>query len=207
VSDEFRRRLLARAERAALRLNDREVNQIAAYYRLLTKWNRAINLTAAKLSPLDDPSLDRLLIEPLKAAELIVDEPIDWFDVGSGGGSPAIPIKIVRPSSRLTMIEARSRKSAFLRTAVRELQLVDVQIIQDRFEDVAEGAADLITVRAVRIDADLLDTAARLCRHMGRMLVFTSETMLDHPNFNLDRAVELLPHGRSHVLAFRCMKR
>jgi 16S rRNA (guanine527-N7)-methyltransferase len=207
VNDEFRR-FLARAERVGVRLNAREVDQVAAYYRLLTKWNRAINLTGAKLSPMDDTSLDRLLIEPLKAAQLIVHQPIDWFDVGSGGGSPAIPMKIVRPSSILTMVEARSRKAAFLRAAVRELQLMDVQVIQERFENVKEGAADLITVRAVRIDACLLDTAARLCRHMGRMLVFTSETVLhDHPNFNLERAVELLPGGRSHVLAFECIKR
>ena len=73
-------------------------DSLDAYYRLLARWNRTINLTALSLDPLADEALDRLFIEPLAAAPYIR-EALDvtplsvWFDLGSGGGSPAIPLK------------------------------------------------------------------------------------------------------------------
>ena len=45
------------------------------------------------------------------------------MDVGSGGGSPAIPLKLAAPAVALTMVEVKARKSAFLREAIRQLEL------------------------------------------------------------------------------------
>ena len=46
-----------------------------------------------------------------------------WFDIGSGGGSPAIPLKLARPTLPLPMVESKTRKAVFLREAVRALGL------------------------------------------------------------------------------------
>src|ERR1700681_1711373 len=122
---EFRDRLLSRATQARLTVAASEIDQLEAYYHLLSRWNRTINLTALSLEPLCDDTVDRLLIEPLAVAFHVPDSRAGWFDLGSGGGSPAIPLKIVRPLLGLTMVEARARKAAFLREVIRDLALPD----------------------------------------------------------------------------------
>jgi 16S rRNA (guanine527-N7)-methyltransferase len=164
-SGEFRGRLIARASRARVAVTGPEIDQIETYYRLLTRWNRTINLTALRLDSPGNGTLDRLLIEPLAAATSVHTAPGRWIDLGSGGGSPAIPLKIVRPQLILTMVEARERKAAFLREAARDLALTGVDVLNERFETLPDRRPDLagrhalVTVRAVRIDSNLLSLA------------------------------------------------
>jgi 16S rRNA (guanine527-N7)-methyltransferase len=152
-----------------------EIDQLEAYYRLLSHWNRKINLTALSLEPLCDDTVDRLLIEPLAAALHVSHAPGEWFDLGSGGGSPAIPLKIVRPLLGLTMVEARGRKAAFLREVMRDLALSDSAVVNERFESLEDrtdfrGVASLVTVRAVRVDSILLRVSRHLLSRAGGRL-------------------------------------
>src|SRR5205085_1587681 len=103
--------------------------------------------------------------EPLAAARLVENAATPWFDLGSGGGSPAIPMKIAHPLLQLQMVESRGRKAAFLREVLRELQLDAAGVIEERFERLPETlyrTASLVTVRAVRPDAVLLTTVTNL---------------------------------------------
>jgi 16S rRNA (guanine527-N7)-methyltransferase len=164
TSLEFRDRLARRARRAKAPVSLAMLEPQEAYFRLLTRWNEKINLTALKLDTPTDETFDRLLVEPLAASRRGSNAPAVWFDLGSGGGSPAIPLKIARPALTLIMVESRERKSAFLREAVRSLGLAGTDVENARFEDAAEaigraGTADLVTVRAVRTDDTLLQTA------------------------------------------------
>ena len=177
TSLEFRERLARRARRAKAPLTLSMLDPLEAYFRLLTQWNATINLTALPLDTPTDETFDRILVEPLAAARRVEDAPAVWFDLGSGGGSPAIPLKIARPRLALTMIEARERKSAFLREVVRVLRLAGTEVANARFEDVAEnpariGVADQVTVRAVKADEGLFQTASRLLHPGGRLLLF-----------------------------------
>src|SRR3954467_11057735 len=123
---EFRDKLARRSRWAKAPITLNMLEPLEGYYRLLTHWNAKINLTALPLDPPTDETFDRLLVEPLGAAKQIpTHTPAIWFDLGSGGGSPAIPLKIARPSLRLTMIESKERKGAFLREAIRTLELSD----------------------------------------------------------------------------------
>ena len=200
VSVEFRSRLASRALRAQLSLNSSEVEQLDAFYELLVRWNRRINLTALPLVPLVDATLDRFFVEPLAAARLMASDPLEWIDLGSGGGSPAVPLKFARPAARLTMIEARTRKAAFLREVARELDLRDVQVVGTRFEEVqpsrGDATVDLVTVRAVRIDETLLANARRFLRCSGRLFLFTNEPVsekISHPSFRSVQSEALVP--------------
>ena len=150
---------------------------LEAYFRLLAQWNATINLTALPLDAPTDETFDRLLVEPLGASRRILDTAAIWFDIGSGGGSPAIPLKIARPKLKLTMIESRERKSAFLREAVRALGLAETSVVTARLEDLAldacyAGIGDQVTVRAVKMDVSLFDNAATLLQRGGRLLLF-----------------------------------
>jgi len=176
------------------------------------RWNATINLTALPLESPTDDTFDRLLVEPLAAARRIPDEPSVWFDLGSGGGSPAIPLKIARPALKLTMIESKTRKAAFLREAIRVIGISEAEVLSDRFEDVAtaRGAvrvADLVTVRAVKPDPGLFDAAGLLLKDGGRLLLFRSShaaaVAADPDGFIRVDTVRLIEESATHLSTYR----
>jgi 16S rRNA (guanine527-N7)-methyltransferase len=175
---EFRDKLARRTRRAKAPISLNMLDPLEGYFRLLAQWNEKINLTALPLDPPTDEAFDRLLVEPLAAAKQIPTHTANvWLDLGSGGGSPAIPLKIARPALRLTMIESKERKSAFLRETIRVLGLTDSSVETERFEGTAAraefgGIADIVTVRAVKADAELFESAGKLMKNGGRLLMF-----------------------------------
>jgi 16S rRNA (guanine527-N7)-methyltransferase len=145
------------------------------YYRLLAKWNPRINLTSLPLDAYYPATLDRLVVEPLLASELLETRRQNWFDLGSGNGSPAIPLKLFRPSLSLTMVEAKARKAAFLREAVNVLGLADTKVLTERIEALPaslSGTVDIISIRAVRLDRDIAEACASLLTHDGWLMTF-----------------------------------
>ena len=168
-------RLLRRAEEVGVALSTAHVNQLTRYFDLLRRWNPRINLTSLPLDALSPGQFDRLLVEPIAAAALVPESARVWFDLGSGGGSPAVPLKVLRPSLRLSMIEAKSRKCAFLREVVRTVPLNSADVHQTRIEELPDSlgnSVDLLTVRAVRLDEPLSGVCARLLTASGRLLLF-----------------------------------
>jgi 16S rRNA (guanine527-N7)-methyltransferase len=202
----FSSRLRDRAAELRIPISEAAIDQLETYIALLARWNEKTNLTSLKLAPLSDEALDRLLVEPLAAARFVDDWDGHWFDLGSGGGSPAIPLKVVRPKSRLTMVESRSRKVAFLRDAVRILGLQDTGVQQSRFDDLAGrfgGIADVVTIRAVRED-QALPPARALLRPGGKLLWFglsEGRRLLD--GFDVVRREQLLNSESSAVSVLR----
>jgi 16S rRNA (guanine527-N7)-methyltransferase len=194
---EFSDRLAKRARKANVALDPRAAESLGAYYRLLEFWNEKVNLTAFSLKDAPDEAIDRLLIEPLVAARYLhgshghVHGPQlgprpRLLDIGSGGGSPAIPLKIAIPSLQLLMVESKTRKSAFLREAVRHLNLVDTSVETARAEDLLTRAElhesqDLVSVRAVRLEQKLLTSIQAFLRLGGRILLFRSSSGTDAP--------------------------
>jgi 16S rRNA (guanine527-N7)-methyltransferase len=187
TSREFRERLSRRARKARVQLPSDIFAQYEAYFRLLAQWNVKINLTGLPLQPPTDDTFDRLFIEPLAAATFVAAAPGLWFDLGSGGGSPAFPLKLVRPALSLTLVEAKARKAAFLREVIRVLKLPATEVANVRFDELestVDQAADLVTVRAVRPDAALFKVSARLLKIGGRLLLFGKPAgQLQHQGF------------------------
>ena len=150
-----------------------------------------MNLTAVSLEPPTDDAIDRILTEPVIAAAELQGSSGLLVDLGSGGGSPAIPLRIMNPELRLFMIESKARKSAFLREAVRQLHLADAEVLTTRFEDAATlpnlaGKASWLSVRAVRADRALWHSVAALAAPGGHVLWFRSVA-------DPDRSKRLLP--------------
>jgi 16S rRNA (guanine527-N7)-methyltransferase len=170
---------------AGLRLADTQIGLICSYFGLLAKWNDKVNLVGFSLPDEYDEALDRLVVEPFLAAQCLekharrvgLSEPASLLDLGSGGGSPAIPLKIAFPSARLTMVETKGRKVAFLREVVRELGWNDATVVQVRIEELLadqtmNGSADLVSVRAVRMTSKQWPVLASLMSPSGRVLWF-----------------------------------
>lgn len=200
----FRARLLARATRVGLTIPDDAIRCLDVYYHLFAKWNARTNLTAFQLSPPSDAALDRLFIEPLIAAAHLPPSG-DWFDLGSGGGSPALPLKLFRPGLSLTMVEAKSRKAAFLREVLRTLELDAATVQEGRFETIAaefRGRASIVTVRAVNV-VESARAAAVLLGEGGLLLLFQADAaMPEHEGFRRQAAAELVPGGLSYLAKY-----
>ena len=171
--------------------------QHAAYLKLLARWNATVNLTSLQVDPPDARAVERLIEEPLRAAQFVRPDDRLAIDIGSGGGSPALPLKIACPWLRYVLVESRERKCAFLREAVRELGLRDVEVFAGRFEDLPsrlglESGADLISCRAVRLNDQLWDAASSLVAPSGRLLWFGGDPLGFPSTFHLRSEVESL---------------
>jgi len=172
----LRDRVVVRAALVGVEVPEALLDRLIVYLDLLTRWGRRINLTAFDLSAPSDEALDRLLVEPVAAAVLVRAVDRRALDIGSGGGSPAVPLMLASPAiASMTMVEVRVKKAAFLREVVRELAL-PARVEGARVEDVAAskdaGGCDLVTFRAVRADGALWDAVGRLLAPGGRVLWF-----------------------------------
>src|SRR5690606_27032724 len=93
---DFQRTLKRRAQKAGAALAPDVASRFETYFTLLARWNARINLTALNLES-GDAAIDRLLIEPLLASRHVKSSDAAIIDIGSGGGSPAIPLAIAAP--------------------------------------------------------------------------------------------------------------
>lgn len=153
--------------------------RLEIYFRLLTLWNSKINLTGFNLADPSPEAIDKLIIEPLLAARFIASSAKELIDIGSGGGSPAIPMLIATPRLHLRLVEAKTRKCVFLREVLRALEIGDSEVITARYEELLarpdlHEAHDLLTVRAVRIETRVLMNLQAFVKPAGEMFLFRS---------------------------------
>jgi 16S rRNA (guanine527-N7)-methyltransferase len=150
-------------ERAAhefqLTLNEQQVLQIQQYTKMLWAWNEKVNLTAIR-DPLE--MLYRHFCESMFGASLLPVENCRLADVGSGGGFPGLPLKIIRPDLTVFLVESNVKKATFLAEVVRELGLTDARVLVSRFEELGEEVAplDVVCSRALGDFANFLAWAA-----------------------------------------------
>jgi 16S rRNA (guanine527-N7)-methyltransferase len=186
TSREFKDRLARRARRAGVTLSAELADRFETYYRLLATWNTKINLTGLRLSDVSPDALDRLLIEPVVAARYVAPHARRLIDVGSGGGSPAIPLALTVQKAKLLMVESKTRKSVFLREVIRAIGMTDADVVTTRFEELLarpdlHEAHDLVTIRAVRIEARVLRTLQAFAKPGGEIFLFRGSGHGDPP--------------------------
>jgi 16S rRNA (guanine527-N7)-methyltransferase len=172
-----REKLAKRASKAGLSLPGAVIDGLNAYFELLRKWNRKVSLTALPVDEVGDEAIDRLLVEPVLATKYLPTGEITVLDVGSGGGSPAIPMKLAAPRISLRMVESKTRKAAFLREAVRTLDIDRTTVDAVRFEELLarptlHEAIDVVTLRAVRVDRKTLAEIQSFITAGGSLFLF-----------------------------------
>jgi 16S rRNA (guanine527-N7)-methyltransferase len=149
-------------------------NKLAAFLRLLGKWNHTYNLTAIREPErmVTHHVLDALSVLP----QLPLRSGIRVLDVGSGPGVPGIPLALAHPDWHFVLIDSSQKKTAFLQQAVIELGLANVEVVQERSEDYAPSAPfDVVISRAF---ADLAEFAASAAQHLapeGRLYAMKGE--------------------------------
>jgi 16S rRNA (guanine527-N7)-methyltransferase len=154
-------------------LNDEQLRQFARYQALILEWNERINLTAVK-EPHEiqrrhfvDSLTCTLLTGNLTGKSLV--------DVGSGAGFPGLPLKILYPEMKLTLVDSVGKKIAFLERVAAELGLAQVTLVSARAEVLGQDALhreqyDWAVARAVAHLSPLMEYLLPLCRVGGHAL-------------------------------------
>jgi 16S rRNA (guanine527-N7)-methyltransferase len=160
--------------------------KLEVYFRLLATWNKKINLTGLKLEEEAPAAIDRLLVEPLVAAKHAPDGLTRMIDIGSGGGSPAIPLALALSSPGLQLVEAKTRKSVFLREALRALEMTNADVATSRFEELLTRPAlheahELLTIRAVRVETSILMNLQAFVKPGGELFLFRAASGAGSP--------------------------
>jgi 16S rRNA (guanine527-N7)-methyltransferase len=139
-------------------VNDSQVLQIQKYTSTLLAWNEKINLTAIR-DPLE--VLSRHFCECMYAATVVPLKEGRLADVGSGGGFPGLPLKIIRPDLQVLLIESNVKKATFLAEVIRDLGLADTRVLVSRYEELGEEVAplDFVCSRALGDFAPFLEWA------------------------------------------------
>ncbi|SIS14193.1 16S rRNA m(7)G-527 methyltransferase [Aquipseudomonas alcaligenes] len=113
-------------------LSPLQQEQLLAYLALLIKWNKAYNLTAVR-NP--DEMVSRHLLDSLSVVPFVAQYGDNWLDVGSGGGMPGIPLAILFPERRFTLLDSNGKKTRFLTQVKLELKLANLEVIHSRVEE------------------------------------------------------------------------
>jgi 16S rRNA (guanine(527)-N(7))-methyltransferase RsmG len=183
--------------RFQLELNPNQISILARYCDELVRWNLKINLTGLKEAEL----VKRLVVEPAwiaKELKLVG----TLADIGSGNGSPAIPLHVVSELNATHLIEARSKRAAFLRHIVNFLKLEDVVVHRTRLEEVAPtelGRLDWVSLQGVALTLELLDAIKKLSVPTTRVVWITSAAAPPVPPLQ----TLAVPSTDTEVLIFR----
>ena len=149
--------LLAQAE---IQLTDLQKDQLIQLVQLLNKWNKAYNLTSVR-----DPQemlvkhiLDSIVVSPHLQGDRFI-------DVGTGPGLPGLPLAIINPTKQFVLLDSLGKRISFIRNAVRELGLTNVEPVLSRVEEYQpEQKFDGVLSRAFASLKDMTDW----CHHLPK---------------------------------------
>lgn len=175
--------LIKGCQELGIELSSEQLEQFQRYYELLIAWNQKMNLTAIEeYSDVQTKHfLDCLVGVPIIAEELAEPLPpkqsLQAVDVGSGAGFPGLPLKIVWPALKMTLIDGTGKKVSFLREVVEALKLQEVTVVQGRAEELGQQAEyrarfDLVTARAVARLNTLVEYLIPLTRQDGYIMAY-----------------------------------
>lgn len=175
--------LQAGCQELGIPLDTAQLAQFELFYRELVTWNDRFNLTA--ITAYSDVQtkhfLDSLVALPLIAEAMGDSVPLTrslrMLDVGTGAGFPGIPLKIVAPNLRVTLMDGTGKKITFLRETVAKLGLQEVEAVQGRAEEMGNHAEyrerfEIVTARAVAALNTLVEYLLPLVQRGGMAVIY-----------------------------------
>jgi 16S rRNA (guanine527-N7)-methyltransferase len=158
-------RLVQGAAALGVTLTEADAGRLARLLDELERWNRTYNLTAIRDrdAMLTHHLLDSLSIHPDLHGTTVA-------DVGTGAGFPGLPLAVINPERRFTLIDSNGKKIRFVQHAARELGLENVEGLHGRVEVIKERVFDTVVARAFASLPELVDYVAPLVGPQTRVL-------------------------------------
>ena len=182
----------------------RAVDALFKHYQELRRWNRSLSLIGPGTV---QEVLSRHYGESLAALALIPDGFREILDLGSGAGFPGLVLAAVLPGARVTLVEARQKKWAFLEAAARNAALscrgLNVRVALS-LPPGLPTEIDLITARAIKLPGEVLSRLAERMSAEGRMLFWAGEDLPERPpSWEVSNEVPLVGSVRRRIVEFR----
>lgn len=154
------------------KLNEKQINQFNQYFNNLVAANQKVNLT--RITEEDDVYLKHFFdsLTPLFAFTDVFKASWTVCDVGAGAGFPSLPLKILRPEMKVTIVDSLGKRLTFLQDLIKKLCLQDVALVHGRAEDIGQNKLyreqfDIVTARAVANMAVLSEYCLPLVKKGG----------------------------------------
>ncbi|HDR1157407.1 TPA: 16S rRNA (guanine(527)-N(7))-methyltransferase RsmG [Pasteurella multocida] len=147
-------------KQTALSITDQQKEQLIKLVLLLNKWNKAYNLTSVRdpMEMLVKHILDSVVVSPHLQGK-------HFIDVGTGPGLPGLPLAIVNPNKHFVLLDSLGKRISFIRNAIRELGLDNVEAVLSRVEEYhPEQPFDGVLSRAFASLKDMTDW----CQHLPK---------------------------------------
>ncbi|MBB6716744.1 16S rRNA (guanine(527)-N(7))-methyltransferase RsmG [Clostridium gasigenes] len=179
---EFYELMKSASTEAGLELSEYQYNQFIKYMRLLQEWNEKVNLTTIIE---DEDVIKKHFIDCIKAFKSKpIREAKTVIDVGTGAGFPGIPIAIMNPKIKVTLLDSLNKRVNFLNTVVNELGLTNVTTIHARAEDGARKVElrekfDVATSRAVANMAVLTEFCMPYVKVKGHFVALKGPSIVE----------------------------
>ena len=177
-----------------IELTNSQLNAFETYYDMLIERNKVMNLTAITEfdEVMDKHFLDSVYL--FRSIELKADYKL--IDIGTGAGFPGIPLKIVFPELKITLLDSLNKRVGFLNDVIDELNLNDIEAIHGRAEDIARDKAyrasyDIAVSRAVANLSTLSEYCLPFVKIGGRFVSYKSGDCADEVD-NAKAAIHLL---------------
>ncbi len=169
-----------------------QIEQFEKYMELLKEWNKKINLTAIE----DDREIViKHFIDSISIVPHIGNEDIKIIDVGTGAGFPGIPLKIVNPKNKITLLDSLDKRVKFLNEVINKVNITQISAIHGRAEDYGTNPVyrekyDIAVARAVSNLPVLLEYCLPFIKINGIFIAMKGSSTEEFDNCN--RALDIL---------------
>ena len=177
-----------------IELTNSQLNAFETYYDMLIERNKVMNLTA--ITEFDEVMDKHFLDSVYLFRSIELKEDYKLIDIGTGAGFPGIPLKIVFPELKITLLDSLNKRVGFLNDVIDELNLNDIEAIHGRAEDIARDKAyrasyDIAVSRAVANLSTLSEYCLPFVKIGGKFVSYKSGDCADEVD-NAKAAIHLL---------------
>ena len=177
-----------------IELTDSQLNAFETYYDMLIDRNKVMNLTA--ITEFDEVMDKHFLDSVYLFRSIKLEADYKLIDIGTGAGFPGIPLKIVFPELKITLLDSLNKRVGFLNDLIEELNLNDIEAIHGRAEDIARNKAyrasyDIAVSRAVANLSTLSEYCLPFVKIGGKFVSYKSGDCADEVD-NAKAAIHLL---------------
>ncbi len=186
-------------------LSDAQMEQFFLYYKMLIEWNQVMNLTA--ITDMKDVVFKHFVDSVSLVKAVDVSRETSLIDVGTGAGFPGIPLKIMFPELKVTLLDSLNKRVRFLDEVIGEIGLSGIQAIHGRAEDLGRDSGHrerygLCVSRAVANLATLSEYCLPFVK-VGGSFVSYKAGMIDEEVKRAEKAVKVLGGEIEGIVSFR----